>query len=267
MKQEFCRHRLEFTFGEGARGLRYAALALALVVALPSFLLAAKTDPKELARIALIRGLAQEVGVSKVAMPRGKRGLVLDAQGKVDQEKSDAEMRANGMAIKPGMPIQITKVVFKSGQITFEINGGGKKGKKWYQRIEIGMGTTTAPITRDAPVLAFGSSVTLLLAEKEKYPTVEKAKELLGSVVDFTRRSPTTLYTPQVAPEIKEAIKKHQVLVGMDRDSVLSSKGPPDRRVREVRDGVEQEDWIYGLPPHVLFVTFDGDTVTKVTQY
>ena len=53
----------------------------------------------------------------------------------------------------------------------------------------------------------------------------------------------------------------------MDRDAVLSSKGPPDRKVREVREGVEQEDWIYGLPPHVLFVTFDGDSVINVHQY
>jgi hypothetical protein len=37
--------------------------------------------------------------------------------------------------------------------------------------------------------------------------------------------------------------------------------------VREEREGVEQEDWIYGSPPHVLFVTFDGDSVIKVEQY
>jgi hypothetical protein len=48
---------------------------------------------------------------------------------------------------------------------------------------------------------------------------------------------------------------------------VLSAKGSPDRRVREVRDGSEQEDWIYGFPPHVLFVTFDGDQVVSVKQY
>jgi len=47
----------------------------------------------------------------------------------------------------------------------------------------------------------------------------------------------------------------------------LSSKGPPDRKVREECNGAEQEDWIYGLPPHALFVTFDGDTVVKVQQY
>jgi hypothetical protein len=97
--------------------------------------------------------------------------------------------------------------------------------------------------------------------------TVEQVKQRLGSVLDFERRSPTVLYSPRVPPEIKEAIKKHEVIVGMDRDAVLSSKGPPDRRVRELREGVEVEEWIYGLPPHVLFLTFDGDTVVSVRQH
>lgn len=267
MKRESFKNRPRGTFGKGECSLGWAALGLALIMALPFALLEGKTDPQQAARIELIRGLAQEVGVSKVALPRGKKGVVVDAQGQLEKEKSDAELRVNGMAIRPGMPVQITKIIFKSDRITFEINGGGKKGKKWYQRIEVGMGTSTRPISPDAPALAYGSFITLILAEKGQPPTVPKAKELLGRVVDFERRSPTTLYTPQVPPEFKEAIKKHQVLVGMDRDSVLSSKGPPDRRVREVRDGVEQEDWIYGLPPHVLFVTFEGDIVAKVQQY
>lgn len=267
MKRDSCQNRSGITLGTGVCGARWATLGLALMVALPSPLFGSKNDPRQAARIELIRGLAHEVGVSKVPLPRGKKGIVVDAQGQLDKEKSDAELRANGMAIRPGMPVQITKIIFKTDRINFEINGGGKKGKKWYQRIEVGMGTSTRPISPDAPVLAHGSSITLILPEKGQPPTVAKAKELLGSVVDFERRSPTTLYTPQVSPEIKEAIKNHQVLVGMDRDSVLSSKGPPDRRVRELRDGVEEEDWIYGLPPHVLFVTFDGETVTKVQQY
>ena len=29
----------------------------------------------------------------------------------------------------------------------------------------------------------------------------------------------------------------------------------------------EVEDWIYGLPPHVLFVTFENDVVTSVRQH
>ena len=153
------------------------------------------------------------------------------------------------------------------GTMVLELNGGGKKGKKWYQRIEVGMGTTTRPVVPDAPVLAYGSSITLVLPRKVEETSVEEVKKRLAKVLDFERHSPTVLYSPAVPPEFKEAIKNHQVVIGMDRDAVLSSKGAPERKVREEREGVEQEDWIYGLPPHVLFVTFEGDRVSKVTQY
>jgi hypothetical protein len=226
-----------------------------------------KPNPARDARIALIRGLGQEVAVTKVAFPRGKHGIVVDAQGQLDKAKADEQMRLNGTALGPGSPVQITKMEFKSDRVSLELNGGGKKGKKWYQRIEVGVGTSTTPISPDQPTLAYGSSVTLILPKKIEGVTVEEVKRLLGSVLDFERHSPTVLYTPSVPPQFKEAIKNHQVLAGMDRDAVLSSKGPPDRKVREERNGVEQEDWIYGLPPHVLFVTFDGDRVVKVRQY
>jgi hypothetical protein len=218
-------------------------------------------------RIDLIRGLVKEIAVSKVPLPRGKKGIRVEYPGKLDKAKADAELRTNGMAIKPGMPVEITKITFKSEEIIFEINGGGRKGKKWYQRIEVGMGSATQPIVRDTPEFAYGSWVKLSFKGKLPELTVPQVKEALGSVLDWERHSPTVLYSPTVPPQFKDAIKSHQVLVGMNRDAVLSSKGPPDRRVREVRGGAEQEDWIYGLPPHVLFVTFDGDTVVAVKQY
>ena len=130
------------------------------------------------------------------------------------------------------------------------------------------MGTQTRPIAQDSQrVLAFGSYVTLAFPDKMPELTVPQVKQLLSGVLDFERHSPTVLYSPAVPPHIKEAIKNHQVTVGMDRDAVISSKGAPERKVREVRDGIEQEDWIYGLPPHVLFVKFDGDQVIEVKQY
>lgn len=218
-------------------------------------------------RIEIIRGLLKEIAVAKFPLPRGKRGIKVDSKGDLDKSKAQSELHTNGVAIKPGMPVEITKITFKSEEIVFEINGGGKSGKKWYQRIEVGMGSTTAPIAPQAPVLAYGSWITLTFPGKVPEVTVAQIKQALAGVLDWERHSPTTLYSPAVPPEIKEAIKKHQVIVGMDRDSVLSSKGPPDRRVREVRDGVERENWIYGLPPHVLFITFDGDAVVAVKQY
>jgi len=38
--------------------------------------------------------------------------------------------RPAGRRRLPGMPIQTTKIEFKAKRIVFEINGGGKKGKK-----------------------------------------------------------------------------------------------------------------------------------------
>jgi len=244
----------------------------------------------EQSRIELIRGLSSEIVVAKIAMPRGKRGIVVNDKGKINQAQADAEMRNNGEAIRAGMPVEITKITFKSDSIVFDLNGGGRTSKKWYQHIQIGVGGTTQPVSpspgqpgqqpeqqpgqapdqqsgQSPPVLAYGSYIKLTFPGKVPDLTPPQVKQMLGSVLDFERHAPTALYSPSLPPKFKEAIKNHQVLVGMDRDSVLSAKGPPDRKVREVRDGVEKEDWIYGLPPHVLFVTFDSDTVVSVRQY
>ena len=256
-----------WTTGEGAVGLRLRCLAgLCLTFALPSAVFPKEQSQRD-THIQLIRGLLREVAVSKVPLPRGKKGVRVDPQGKLDKADADSQLSAQGMAIKPGMPVEISKITFKPKEIVFEINGGGKKASKWYQHIEIGIGGPTTPIAQQPPVLAYGSWVTLVFPGKVPELSVDQAKQALGNVLDFSRHSPTVLYSPEVPPQIKEAIKNHQVIVGMDRDAVLSSKGPPDRKVREVREGVEQEDWIYGLPPHVLFVTFDGDSVINVHQY
>lgn len=220
--------------------------------------------------INLIRGLSSEVAVAKVALPRGKHGIYLDSKGKIDEGKAREELKQYGIAINPGSPVKITKVVFHDNRLLFEINGGGKSGTHWYQHIEVGMGTTTAPVAPIDPnqVMANGSYITLRFPDRVPNLTVDQAKLLLAYALDFSRHSPTVLYSPAVPPQVKQAIKDHKVMVGMDRDAVLSAKGPPDRKVREDQpDGSEKEDWIYGLPPHVLFVTFDGDSVVSVKQY
>ena len=220
--------------------------------------------------INLIRGLSSEVAVAKIALPRGKHGISLDSTGKVDEGKARDELKQNGIAINPGSPVKITKVIFHENHLLFEINGGGKSGTHWYQHIQVGVGGSTAPVAPVDPnqMMANGSYITLRFPGRVPNLTVDQAKLLLAYALDFSRHSPTVLYSAAVPPPVKQAIKDHKVLVGMDRDAVLSAKGPPDRKVREDQpDGTEKEDWIYGLPPHVLFVTFDGDSVVSVRQY
>ena len=40
-----------------------------------------------------------------------------------------------------------------------------------------------------------------------------------------------------------------------------------DSKVRETKEGVEQEDWIYGKPPlKTIFVTFEDDVVVNIQE-
>jgi len=252
-----------------------ALLAVAAVALLagPAGLFAKEQHLDQLGRILLIRGLDREIAVAKVTLPRGKHGLFINDKGKVDHERAEEELRSNGAAIQPGIPVEITKIKFKDHAIIFVINNGGKHHKKWYQHIEIGMGgggmmQPLDPRQQQNPI-AFGSYITLSF-KGQKVPdlSVEQAKKLLSVALDFHRQSPTELYSPKLPEKFKKAIKNHQVLVGMNKDAVLSAKGTPFRKVRETKpNGEETEDWLYGLPPHVLFVTFNGDTVVKVHQY
>lgn len=249
----------------------FLALACVVLLLVPSVTFGKELSKKEMGRLLLIRGLDREIAVAKVALPRGKHGLYVNDKGQIDEEQAKKELAKNGAGIKPGLPVEITKIEFKRHTIVFQINNGGKKREKWWQHLQIGMGgsmQSLSPQQKQNPI-AYGSSITLTFPHG-KVPdlTVEQAKKLLGSVLDFHRKLPTELYSPNVPKKFKEAIKKHEVLVGMNRDAVLSSRGVPFRKIRETKpDGEEREDWLYGLPPHVLYVVFSGGIVIYVHQY
>jgi hypothetical protein len=66
---------------------------------------------------------------------------------------------------------------------------------------------------------------------------------------------------------VKQAITDKKAIEGMDRDQVLLAMGMPRRKVRETKDGIDTEDWIYGEPPgRITFVTFTGAKVSKVRE-
>jgi hypothetical protein len=196
-------------------------------------------------------------------------------------EQGLRQLLANrGAAVHTGDVIQITGIEFKDKSILFGINGGGKKKKKWYQRIQVQAGSsgggpqvgTSAP--PPPPPTPGGDSVPrigtwLVLKFPQAVPdlTVEQVKGLLGSLFDFSQRSATVPWIETIPEEFREAIKERKAKVGMNREMVLVALGRPPRKVRERKDGVEREDWIYGNPPFVTFVTFIGDEVVQVREH
>ena len=65
------------------------------------------------------------------------------------------------------------------------------------------------PIAKQPPVLTYGSWISLKLPKQKDDFTVAEAKKLLASTLDFSRHSPTVLYSPTIPPKFKEAIKSY----------------------------------------------------------
>jgi hypothetical protein len=218
-------------------------------------------------RMNLVRAFNAELVYIRTPFPMGNKGLHLE-NGVItpNGDTLAALMATYGPAAKPGDLARISNIIIKDRSIHFEINGGPVKKKKWYQRIEVGgMGGTTPVAPSDANANPRGSFVDL---EFEKYVpelSPQQLKDLLRPVFDFNSKSALEAYLDTVPPKVKDAIKNHQVLVGMNREMVTYSKGRPPKKDRE-RDGeVEYEEWIYGDPPKdVDFVRFVGDEVVRV---
>jgi hypothetical protein len=244
--------------------------AIAFIVIMVSAVYLRAENLKPATRMALLRGLVAEYGMLLAPLPRGEKGLRVNSTGEIDREALLHELTQQGTAVPAKVVVQITGVAFRDKEIEFEINGGGKKKTKWYEHIEIGMGTRTTPINdpnADSKA-GTGSMITLRFPARLQEMTVEEIKDYLSPVLDFNAKDPILTMTEPVPPEFQKAIEEKVAVVGMSRDMVLAALGPPERKVREVIDGVEEEDWIYGAPPlKVLFVTFQGEEVVEVQEY
>jgi hypothetical protein len=215
----------------------------------------------------------------RTTFPMGKTGLTLK-NGTITPNGAELQrlMAVWGPAAKPGDLARISNVVIKQDRIHFEINGGPVKRQKWYQHVQVSAGSgggTIAP--SDESANAHGSFVDLCFDKYVPEITGPELKKLLRPVLDFDSKSGLEAYLETVSPKVKEAIKNHHVLVGMNHDMVIYAKGRPPKKIREHQSGVqdeaqgevqnqvEYEEWIYGAPPEdVEFVRFVGDEVVRV---
>jgi hypothetical protein len=222
----------------------------------------------DLTRLQLIRVMDAEFVHVRKNFPIGEKSMVIETDGMV--KPGDAELyrmaQTYGAAAKIGDRVQITNIVFREKSVYIEINGGPKKKSKWYQHIEIsgGGGATGGQDPNQAQ--ATGAALTLEFKKHVPEMTGAELKELLRPVLDFSVKTAAEVFVETFPPKIRDAIKKHEVLVGMNHDMVVMAKDRPPQKVRDKDDkGKDYEDWIYGTPPQdVVFVRFVGDEVTQV---
>jgi len=222
-------------------------------------------------RIELTRGLMAEYANAKVLLPRAKKALEFDATNSTYDKKAWTLIaKDNGPAARTGDTVQITRIVLEADRIVLELNGGYKGGRHWYDSVQMGGGMggnpNTVPVNPNSDVNAPGGTSIAIMFHKPLEPIKStEIKKMLAAVLDFDRHSVTEVYSQTLPPEVQKAIADKKVLVGMDHEQVLMAVGRPVYHLRETKDGMELEDWIYGQAPgKITFVTFNGDKVIKV---
>jgi|tagenome__1003787_1003787.scaffolds.fasta_scaffold20911197_2 hypothetical protein len=218
-------------------------------------------------RLDLVRAFNAELVYIRTPFPMGKKGLTLKhGELRPNGQELEQMMAMWGPAAKPGDRARISEIVIKEDRIHFEINGGPVKKQKWYQRIQVGGAGGMTPIAPSDPnANPRGSYVDLIFDKYVPELSPQQLKDLLHPVFDFNAKSAVEAYLDTLPPKCREAIKSHHVLVGMNREMVITAKGRPPKKIREKDGDTDYEDWIYGEPPQdVDFVRFVGDEVARV---
>jgi hypothetical protein len=219
----------------------------------------------------LIRAFNAELVFIRTPFPMGTKGLTLK-DGVISPNGAELQrlMALWGPAVKPGDEVRLTNIVIKNDRIHFEINGGPVKKQKWYEHVQVSVGSgSTAVAPHDQNANPRGSYVDVVFDHYVPELNPQQLKDLVRPVFDFDAKSVLEAYLDTVPPKVKEAIKNHQVLVGMNREMLIFSKGRPPRKIREKDGETNYEEWIYGEPPEdVDFVRLETMKVdgTKVLR-
>jgi hypothetical protein len=216
----------------------------------------------------LIKVTLAEFVDSRKYFPLGDKSIAIESDGEIKPGDAQLYQRAQtyGAAAKIGDKVQITNILFRDKSIYVEINGGPKKKTKWYNHIQVSMGAGSTGGTDPNQAQATGAAMTVEFKQHIPEMTGAELKQLLAPVLDFSVKSAAEVYTDTLPPKVRAAVKRHEVLVGMNRDMVIMAKDRTQRKSREKDDkGEEYEEWIYGeLPADVVFVRFKGDEVVQV---
>src|ERR1700722_1846428 len=218
-------------------------------------------------RLEIIRDFETQLVYARTAFPMGLKGLRLK-EGVITPNGTELQqvLTIYGPSVKPGDPAHISFVRIKDDHIHFEINGGPVHREKWYQPIQpSGSGGAMQAPQNDPQNNPHGSFVDVYFSKYVPEMTAQQLRTLLFPVLDFNAPNREVAYLDTLPPKVKEAIQAHHVLVGMNQEMVIHTKGKPPKKVRE-RDGdTEYEEWIYGEPPaDVDFVRMVGDEVVRV---
>ncbi|HEX4310073.1 MAG TPA: hypothetical protein VHZ25_08585 [Acidobacteriaceae bacterium] len=220
----------------------------------------------QLGRESLIRFMQSEQGFAMRPLPIA--ALTLHANGHMDPtgDKYVDELHQKGMSVKAGDRVVVTDIRIHEKSIELDLNGGPEHKHKYLRHIAIGVGAAEVPLASDNGTPPTGARITLVFEEAVPDLNGEQLQALLKPMIDFGVKSPAEAFAESLPDFLRIAVQDHRVLVGMDRDMVVYSKGQPNRKIRETgEDGKPFEIWVYGEAPQpVEMIRIQGSFVTRV---
>jgi len=223
-------------------------------------------------RLMLLRTLQSEQGFAMRPIPRGHKGLKLEANGEL-QPAGEAYLNmatSDGISAKPGDRVVITNIRVDHSKLILDLNGGPDAKHRFLRHIQIGMGDPsygdpTQPIVPDSGQQPSGARLTLEFHGNVPELTGDQVEALLAPLISFKVQTPVEAYTATLPPALKKAILDHQVLVGMNTEMLMFAKGRPDNKYRENEGDTPYTVWMYGKPPQTVdFVKLNGNRVVRV---
>src|SRR5512140_3568965 len=172
---------------------RAATSLIALLVATLSLTAAEKKLTFD-ERVEITRGLTAEYATLKAPLPRSRKALEVRTDGTYDKQQWDAAGREYGPAARVGDLVQISKVAIEGDRLVLDINGGFRGGRKWYERIEVGVGGSTSPVGRGNSSAPGGVTIALLFPKGVPALAAAEFKKMLAPVLDFEKHSATEQY-------------------------------------------------------------------------
>jgi hypothetical protein len=218
-------------------------------------------------RLMLIRFLEAQQGFAMRPIPRGHKGLILQANGKLDPagEKYLSMVTNVGLCARPGDRVVVTDVKVEHSRIVLQLNGGPDLRHRLLRHIEIGAGPTMNPVVQDNEQNPQGARLTLAFHGSVPALNGDQVQRLLAPLISFGVKTPVQAFTDTLPVPLKNAILGHQVLVGMTTDMVLFAMGRPEQKYHEMDGQMPVDIWIYGKPPQTVdFVRINGNRVIRL---
>jgi hypothetical protein len=222
-------------------------------------------DPKT--RLELIRMLQSEQGFAIRPFPRGHKGLMLQANGKLEPagEGYLSMIVAEGVSAKPGDRLVLSDVRIDRNHIVFLLNGGPEGKHRFLRHVQLGGTGPMTPIVRESEQEPTGARLTLAFENHVPELTGAEVKALLTPLISFDVKTPIQAFTDTLPAKLKEAILDHHVLVGMSTEMLVFAKGQPETKSHEMEGEMPFDEWVYGKPPKdVEFVRINGNRVIRV---